>query len=197
MDRFWHLSWSAYGTRVAGDGRGFVSNVSALGGGPEVRHNAPGTDCDADMPRLERYVRDHMLDRPFYLIAEQAVVMVGQYQETSRIRGFELCAAAVMPDHTHLVVGVPGDPDPHHLRELYKSWATRALKKRWALPKSGTFFTAGGSVRKKGDEVALRAAVIYVARQQPDPLATFVGERWLALVAEYDRANRAQASGGA
>jgi len=188
MDRFWHISWTTYGTRVAGDGRGFVSNVSAVGGGREVRHNAPGTDRDANMPCLERHVRDQMLADPFYLDEEQAAAMIGQYQETSRIRGFELCAAAVMPDHTHMVVGVPGDPDPHHLRELFKSWATRALKKQWALPKSGTFFTAGGSVRRKGDEEALRVAVIYVAREQPDPLEVFVSERWLPLVAEYDRA---------
>src|SRR6478752_6607425 len=101
-----------------------------------------------------------------------------------------------MGDHTHLVVGVPGDPDPGHLRELYKSWATRALKTKWALPKSGTFFTAKGSVRKKEDERAVGQAVVYVTRKQEFPLATFVGEKWVPLVAAYDRAlAQAKASG--
>jgi hypothetical protein len=97
----------------------------------------------------------------------------------------------VMRNHTHMVIGVPGDPDPHHLREIYKSWATRALKKKWAVPKSGTFFTAGGSVRKKEDEAALQTAVIYVARKQPDPLVMFVGERWLDVVSVFDKASGA------
>jgi hypothetical protein len=149
MDRYWLITWTTYGTWLAGDERGFVSNVYAVAGGPEVRHNAPGTDCDASMPLLEQYVRDHMGADPFYLVKEQADAMIDQYQDTSRIRGFELCAASVMCNHTHLVVGVPGDPDPHHLRELFKSWATRALKKHWPLPANGTFWTAKGSVRKK------------------------------------------------
>ncbi|HEX3149599.1 MAG TPA: hypothetical protein VHR66_16105 [Gemmataceae bacterium] len=190
MDRHWLIWWTTYGSRVAGDARGFVSNVAAVDGGREVRHNAPGTDCDRNMPRLERYVRDRMLDDPFELTIKQAEVVVGQFLETTRIREFELHAAAVMVDHTHLLVGVPGDPDPEHLRELYKSWATRALKKHWELPRSGTFFTKGGSVRKKADETALTAAVIYVTREQPDPLVTYIGERWRAFVEDFDRTGR-------
>jgi REP element-mobilizing transposase RayT len=194
MDRYWHITWTMYGTRVAGHARGFVSNVYAEDGGPEVRHNIPGTDCDADIPGLERYVCEHMLADPYFLNADQAAVLISQYQDTSRIRGYELCVASVMADHTHLVIGVPGDPDPDHLRELYKTWATRALKARWPLPASGTFFTAKGSVRKKADVDALGQAVIYVARQQDNPLATFVGENWQAFVAEYDH-QRQKASG--
>jgi len=189
VDRYWHLTWTTYGTRLAGGAGGFVSNVYAEDGGPEVRHNVPGTPCDASMPLLEQYIRDRMLAGPFHLNRDQAAVLIAQYQETSRVRRYELCVAAVMADHTHLVVGVPGDPDPHHLRELFKSWATRALKKRWPLPANGSFFTAKGSVRKKEDEAAVLAAVTYVARKQENPLATFVGDRWLAAVAEYDRAS--------
>ena len=127
-----------------------------------------------------------MLDDAFYLNSEQAQVLIGQYRETSRIRKFELCAAAVMCNHTHLLVGVPGDPEPDHLRELFKSWATRALKKKWPMPKSGEFWTSKGSVRKKEGE-AIPTAVIYVARKQPNPLATYVGHNWLATVEQYDR----------
>jgi len=185
MDRHWLISWTTYGSRVAGDEDGFVSNVYALDGGTEVRHNAPGTDCSADMPLLESYVRDNMLDEPYYLVQPQAETLIAQYLQTCGIRKFELCAASVMYNHTHILVGVPGDPDPHHLRELFKSWATRALKPNWPLPKSGRYWTAKGSVRKKeGDAVG--SSVIYVARLQPKPLAAYVGERWCPLVAQYD-----------
>ena len=186
MDRYWLITWTTYGTWLAGDERGFVSNVYSDDGGPEVRHNIVGTECDRAITGLERYVRDRMLDDPFYLNEEQARTMIEQYLETSRIRKFELCAAAVMSNHTHLLLGAPGDPDPDELRELYKSWATRALKKRWKPPASGTFFTAKGSVRKKEGD-AIPVAAIYVARKQPNPLATYVGENWLGVIADYDR----------
>lgn len=194
MDRFWLLTWTTYGTWLAGSDRGFVSNVYAPDGGPEVRHNEPGTEYDSRMPGLENYVKQRMLDEPFRLNEEQARVMIEQFQETSRIRGFELCAASVMFNHTHLLVGVPGDPDPHHLLELYKSWATRAMKKRWQLPKSGRFFTAKGSVRKKEGEEAVRLSVIYVACKQPNPLAVHAGEKWQSVVEAYQASVDASAS---
>ena len=124
MDRYWLTTWTTYGTWVAGDSRGFVSNVSSQDGGPEVRHNVPGTECDANIPALEIYVRDRMIAEPCYLEQQQAEIVIQQFQDTTRDRKFELCAASVMKDHTHLVVGVPGDPDAHQLRELFKSWAT-------------------------------------------------------------------------
>ena len=189
MDRNWLITWTSYGTWLAGDERGFVSNVYAAEGGPEVCHNVPGTAYDAHIPTLEGYIRNRMLADPFYLVRDQADVVIAQFQDTARIRNYELCAASVMFNHTHLIVGVPGDPDPNHLRELFKNWATRALKNTWPLPASGSFWTKKGSVRKKEGE-ALAEAVIYVARKQPDPLATFVGENWHAVVEEYDRRSR-------
>lgn len=90
MDRYWHLTWTTYGTRLAGSAGGFVSNVYADDGGREVRHNLPGTPVDANLPAQEGHVRAQMLDDPFYLTAAQAEVMIAQYRETSRIRGFEL-----------------------------------------------------------------------------------------------------------
>ena len=190
MDRYWLITWTTYGTWLAGDERGFVSNVYGVAGGPEVRHNAPDTDCDASVAGLELYVLDRMLDDPFFLNDEQAKTLIGQFEETSRIRQYDLCAASVMYNHMHLLIGVPGDPDPHQLRELYKSWATRAMKKQWKLPKSGRFWTKGGSVRKKEGE-AIPAAAIYVARKQYKPLATYVGENWRPVIDEFDRKTKA------
>jgi REP element-mobilizing transposase RayT len=186
MDRYWLITWTTYGTWLAGDDRGFVSNVYSDDGGPEVRHNSPGTDCDSSVTGLEMYVRDRMLDDPFHLSEQQANTLISQFQETSRIRKYELCTASIMYNHMHLLIGVPGDPDPHRLRELFKSWATRALLKQWKLPKSGEFWTAKGSVRKKEGD-AIPTAAIYVARKQPNPLATYIGENWLPVIADYDR----------
>ena len=68
----------------------------------------------------------------------EADALIGQYQETARVRRWELCAASVMHNHTHVVVGVPSDPDPQRLLETLKSWATRALKKIRPVPGTAT-----------------------------------------------------------
>jgi REP element-mobilizing transposase RayT len=92
---------------------------------------------------------------PVKLDKADADAMIVQYQETARIRGWTIQAASVTYNHTHVVVSMPGDPDPKSILETLKSWATRAVKKVRPLPPNGTFWTAKGSKRKLPDEFAL------------------------------------------
>jgi hypothetical protein len=71
MDRYWLLTWTTYGTWLPGDERGFVSSVED-GPGPQVRHNVPGTEPDADMPGLRRSAQELMRGQPVFLNHEQA-----------------------------------------------------------------------------------------------------------------------------
>lgn len=87
-------------------------------------------------------------------------------------RGWQLLAAAVMANHVHLVAGVLGDPEPEHLQHSFKSYASRALKKRWQCPRNGTWWTSSGSRRKLPDERAVIGAVRYVLDQEY-PLAVW------------------------
>ncbi|MBY0521838.1 MAG: transposase [Gemmataceae bacterium] len=185
MDRHWLLTWTCYGTWLPGDARGFVSHVRDEDGSLVI-HNIPGTPYDADMPALEKYARSQMKGPPLRLEQPEADALIVQYQETSRIRQWELEAASVMYNHTHLVVSVGGDPDPQDVLELLKSWATRAVKKLRPLPANGTFWTAKGSKRKLPNERAVRDAVIYVVRKQPNPLAVWYAPRWETAIQEYD-----------
>jgi REP element-mobilizing transposase RayT len=167
MDRYWLITWTCYGNWLPGDERGFVGNVRDPDG-VQISHNIPGTPYDADMPRLKSWVREHMTGSPVTLEGPDAEVLIAQYQETARIRKWSLEAASVMYNHTHVLVGVPGDPDPDSILETLKSWATRALKKRRPLPSNGTFWTARGSKRKLPDEAAVCAGVVYVVKKQPN-----------------------------
>lgn len=183
MDRFWLLTWTTYGTWLPGDRRGFVSNVRE-GSGPEVRHNAPGSLYDADMPGLELSARAILKGPPIYLGAEQAAALLEQFQSTAKYRGWTLPAAAVMANHVHLVVGVPGDPDPATVLHSFKAYGSRALNLRWKRPASGTWWAESGSRRKLPDESAVQAAIAYVYRQHC-PLAVWPapdspGERGLS-----------------
>ena len=107
-----------------------------------------------------------------YLTADQAAVVLAQLQETAAYRGWFLLAAAVMRNHVHLLVGVSGDPEPDTLLRDFKSYASRALNKRWEKPASGTWWTEGGSKRKRED---VPAAVQYV-QEQEYPLVVWTAE---------------------
>ncbi|MBX9626554.1 MAG: transposase [Gemmataceae bacterium] len=172
MDRFWLLTWATYGTWLPGDARGFVSNVRD-GPGPEVRHNLPGTPYDADAPGLRRSARNNLKGEPIWLTRDHADLLVPQFRETAGYRGWALFAAAVMANHVHLVVGVPGDPDPSDLLGDFKAYGSRPLNRRWGKPPPGTWWAEGGSKRKLPDEVAVFGGIRYV-RDQEHPLAAWL-----------------------
>jgi REP element-mobilizing transposase RayT len=100
-----------------------------------------------------------------------------QFQETSAKRGWLLLAAAVMANHVHLVVGVPGDPDPAVILRDYKAYGSRSLNRRWAKPASDTWWTESGSKRKLSRDENVAAAVRYV-RDQPHPLVVWIHPRF-------------------
>src|ERR1700722_15033166 len=118
MDRYWLITWTCYGIWLPGSARGFVSAVEE-GQGNRGIHNIPGTPFDTDMPKLEFHARSIMNGPPVSLDKRDAEVWIAQYQETARIRGWELQAASVMYNHTHVVVGVPGDPEPETILETF------------------------------------------------------------------------------
>jgi REP element-mobilizing transposase RayT len=189
MDRYWLLTWTCYGQWMPGDDRGFVSGVHD-DDGDRIVHNVPGTPVDSDMRGLKEHAQSLMTGPPVCLDQKNAEAVATQYEETVKVRGWELTAASVMFNHTHVVVGVTGDPDPESVLALFKSWATRALKKHRPLPPNGTFWTMKGSKRKLPDEAAICAAVIYTVRKQPNPLAIRIHPRMIAMVEAYDRASR-------
>ena len=183
-DRYWLFTWTTYGNRLPGAADGFVGNVRDEDG-TQVVHNVPGTPVDADMPGLERYVLAHMKGPPLTLDVPQADALVAQYHQTVGVRGWKLEATSVMYNHTHLVVGVPGDPDPEAMLELFKSWATRALKKLSPVPPNGTWRAVNGSKRRVKN---VAAAVTYVVRKQPNPLAVWYAPEWQPVLDAWDRA---------
>ncbi|HXD87605.1 MAG TPA: transposase [Urbifossiella sp.] len=165
MDRVWFLTWTTYGTWLPGDERGFVSNVRD-DCGPEVRHNKPGTPCDAKLRGLANAARSQLNGPPVFLIEEQANTILPQLRETATYRNWTLFAAAIMANHIHLVLGVVGDPDPALLLRDFKSYASRSLNRTWPRPASGTWWTENGSKRKVKDDAGLIEVIGYV-RDQP------------------------------
>ena len=126
IDRIWFLTWTTYGTWLPGDERGFVS-PKFEGDAPERRNNEPGRPYDEGRADLRRMADNRLAGDPVRLNRAQAEVVRHQFEETARCRGWQLLAGAIMANHVHLVVGVPGDPDPSALLRDFKSYASRAL----------------------------------------------------------------------
>jgi hypothetical protein len=147
VDRYWFLTWTTYGTWLPGDARGFVGHVWNEDG-PRVKHNEPGTSYDANLPGLYDASRQLTRGDPIYLTAPQAQVVLADLHSSADYRHWELAAAAVMAKHVHVVVGVPGDPDPSRLLQVFKSYGSRRLNQQFGVPASKTWWTASGSKRE-------------------------------------------------
>ena len=179
MDRYWLITWCTYGSWLPGNVRGFVGPIRH-DSGQQVVHNIPGTPYDADMPALERYARSLLKCVPIRLVIDQAESLFAQFEETAQYRSWELLAVGILANHLHIVVGVPGDPDPSDILRDFKSYGSRALNRGWNKPASGTWWAESGSKRKLPDEDAVLAAIRYVIEQEY-PLLT-----WTAPVPELD-----------
>ncbi len=165
IDRNWLITVAMYGTWLPGDERGFVSHHRPRRA-ERVIHNLPQTPRDANLPQLERYCTDMMTGDPISLIRDQAYALWAQFQETSAYRRWRLWAVAIMSNHFHTVVGVPGDPDPGQIRGDLKSYGSRKLNRGWGKPKNGTWWADGGSNRKLPTEDSLFRAIRYVVDQE-------------------------------
>jgi REP element-mobilizing transposase RayT len=182
MERYWLLTWTTYGTWLPGDRRGFVSDVRDEAG-DKVLHNIPGTPCDNDMPALKAYAASILDEDAVWLDVAKAQAVADQLRETAGHRGWRILVLAVMANHVHVVVGVPGDPDPEKILGDFKAWATRRLKREW--PGRQHWWTASGSKRPKKAREAIRAAVVYV-RDQPSALVVWIDPRVAARLVELE-----------
>jgi len=154
---------TTYGTWLPGDARGFVSKTS------EGLHNEFGTPYDADIPALKAYSKNRMTEPPVLLNDEQANLILLRWQEVIPEIGWYLFAAAIMPNHFHVVLASQtGQTKEDYLRTL-KARASFALNKKYG---KRTWWTTSGSVRYCFDAHSLEARIEYVMRQK-NPLVVW------------------------
>ena len=166
MDRYWLLTWTTYGARLPGDPRGSIASVKT---GP---HSRTPVTLTGPVAALARSSKRRMRAPPVLLTRSQAHIALGDLRSSAAYRGWELFAAAVIANHVHVVVGVPGDLDPADLLRVFKAYASRALNERVGRPASGTWWTNSGSRSRLRDEPAVIQAMRYVL-DQPAVLAVW------------------------
>ena len=150
MARYWFLTSTTYATWLPGDVRGFVSDVEQEDGAV-VRPNVPGTDYDRDRPDMVQAARERLKGPPIYFQEPEAHCALDSFLSTCEFRSWVLLAGSVMGNHFHLVVGVPGDPEPETLLQKFKGHGSRCLNEQFGRQPSATWWTRGGSTRNLKD----------------------------------------------
>ncbi len=155
----WLLTCTTYGSWLPGDARWSYTVVSGT------------TTLTAPQPRLARYARNIQKHTAAKLTREQAELVLGQFLETSRHRGWTLHAAAVMYDHFHVVIASSETTKPEKMLADLKAYVSRVLTQHDGKSTGRRWWTNKGSKRLLPNEEALQAAIHYVLHKQPNPLA--------------------------
>ena len=174
----WLLTSTFYGTWLPGDERGFVSRVRdrRFDEAPRSQrreHDQYGEAFDADLAGLRESARQSMRGPAIQIGPNHAEVLLAQFQETAQFRQWGLHAVAIMAQHVHWVVALPETAHGSVGLRDFKAYGSRALTRRFGMPKSETWWTSKGSNRWLPDEAALRAAIEYV-RNQASPLVIWI-----------------------
>jgi REP element-mobilizing transposase RayT len=143
------LTWTTYGTWLPGDERGWS------------RKGIP--DPQGPNRMIAEIARSRTRERPFYLSADDRRVVETTIREHCEIRQWALHAVNARSNHVHVVVTAPGRR-PEVVRDQFKAWCTRKLKKVDA--RRTRFWTEGGSCRWINTDDDLETAVVYVVEAQ-------------------------------
>jgi REP element-mobilizing transposase RayT len=180
--RFWLLTNTTFGTWLPGDRRGSVTSVrDRREGDPltsaRIEHDVPGEPWEESLPGLVRSAQLLMTGPPIYFQLRYAEIVLAQFQETAAHRDWVLHAAAIMANHFHLVVQVPGDPRPKKILADFKAYGSLALNREFGQPESETWWTTRGSKRKLDGARAVESAIAYVLYRQRFPLVVWSREQ--------------------
>ncbi len=165
MDRYWLLTSNTYGTWLPGDRKGFVGFVRDANDRQVIR-NSPGTPVESANPPLQRYARRLLKSPPVRFTLDQAELLLKQFQETAQFRKWQLLSVAIMANHVHWVIGVPGDPDPESLLRDFKAYGSRKLNRVSKLAQPADWWAESGSKKKLPTLESVLAAVNYVIQQE-------------------------------
>jgi REP element-mobilizing transposase RayT len=179
--RHWLFTNTTYGTWLPGNERGSVTSVrdrrsDELPTGSRLEHDQFGTPWEQHIPGIHSNATSLLKCPPIFLTLSHAEILLAQFIETAKYRERTLHAVSIMSNHWHMVVTVPGDPDPNRVLTDIKAYASRALNRVYGKPASNTWWTMRGSKRKLATDAALAGAINYTLYKQPNPLVVWSPE---------------------
>lgn len=144
----YHLTWTTYGSWLAGDPRGWVK------GGVE--------GIQPPDPAIRAAMSARMAEPPVVLTEPQRELVAATIRAHIAFRHWELHALNVRTNHVHVVV--TADMKPEEVMNQFKAWCSRRLseqaggKRKW--------WTEHGSTKWINDEQYFAFAVRYVRDMQ-------------------------------
>ncbi|HUQ72070.1 MAG TPA: transposase [Planctomycetaceae bacterium] len=152
-----HLTWTAYGTWLSGDERGWVES-----GRTGIQ--------SSDRQRFEQ-ARSRLAEPSVEFTSEQRELILTTIQDHCRHRGWTLHAVNIRSNHVHVVVS--GLCEPETMMNQFKAWCSRRLSDAAGLSAKVArhagrrrWFTAHGSTKWINDEQYLADAIHYVLHGQ-------------------------------
>ncbi len=144
----YHITWTAYGTWLSGDARGWIDAAK-----PGIREPDP---------EIEDKMRNRMVDDPVKLTPEQRSIVEATIRSHVTIRKWSLHALNVRTNHIHVVVTADRHPDV--VMEQFKAWCSRRLSEK--LGRKRKWWTEHGSTKWINDDQYLANAIRYVNELQ-------------------------------
>ena len=150
----YHITWTAYGTWLHGDPRGWV-----FGGKPCI---LPPDDA------LHRQMQARMTEPAVLFDEVQRRILERTIDDHCRIRGWPLHARNARSNHVHLVV--TAERKPEDVLDQLKAWCSRRLSDAAGLKPEGRaknagrrkWFTEHGSTKWIEDDEYFQNAIRYV-----------------------------------
>lgn len=153
------LTFSTYGVRLPGDGRGTVYRGHA-GYGEAKRGDEPG---------LAEYSRMHMADEPMVLDRRKREIVEHSIREHCEFRGWCLHALNIRTTHVHVVVSAE-DHDADFVMRNVKARSTKLLRDADIVGADQRVWGRHGSTRFAWSESAITEMIDYVLVRQGIPL---------------------------
>jgi hypothetical protein len=146
------LTWTAYGTWLPGDERGWVSRLN----------RAPGSEYNPPSARLRESAARSVVGGPVELSHRQRELVQQSIAETCGYRGWTVREVNCRSNHVHVVLSC-GDAAPADAMEQLKKYATRGLRAEGFFV-NRKVWTRGGSTRHVNTTESLRRAIECVRR---------------------------------
>jgi hypothetical protein len=121
-----HITWSCYGTFLPGDERGHVSSVLTPGEGYLAPSRGYGTPVAVGDPEVRAKAASLQKYETVRLTVSQAVCVATSLVEAVAPRGWWILRAAVMANHTHVLVGGCPQDGPAVRRILIRGEPSRS-----------------------------------------------------------------------
>jgi REP element-mobilizing transposase RayT len=147
------LTWTAYGSWLPGDDRGWVDGRGGF-------HTAE--------PLRKAVALRQMAEDAITFDVAQRVAVEAAVAAHCRVRGWHLHAVQCRSQHVHVVVTAV-ERAPDDVMKQLKSWGTRVLKGLAGSPSRIRWWTEGGSQRRIFHEGDLASVVAYVKECQGVP----------------------------